>query len=500
MNAEKIIAIDQSTSGTKVLLVHKNGKILKTLSQEHRQIYPHSGWVEHDPNEIYENVKSLLKKIVAELENGKQELAGISITNQRETVVVWDKYTGEPLYNAIVWQCRRTASMCEQLKKKGFEGVIREKTGLTIDPYFSATKIKWILENETQGINEKMKEDRILIGTMDSWLMWKLTNGHIHATDYTNASRTLLFNINNLDWDSELLEIFGLDRNMLPNVRASDEFFGNISDIQELERLPLSGVIGDSQGALFGQKCFEKGEVKATFGTGTSLMMHAGEKKPENVSGLVNTIAWKLRGQSVCYGVEGIIHSTGDTLNWIRNNLQLFHNFSECDAILNEISDNEGVYLVPAFVGLGIPYWDPNARAAIFGVTRSTKKAHIIRAGLESIAYQVKSASKVIEDKSSVALSELKVDGGAIQNKFLMQFQADILNCKVVVPQIKELSAMGSFYLAGLAFGFWHSLDEIKSIHNNEQVYAPKMNIETRDTLYQKWEKYVKKVLTTAEV
>jgi glycerol kinase len=488
-----IISIDQSTSGTKVLLVNSTGQIVNKKSMDHTQYYPQPGWVEHDAIEIYENVKKLLNEVVQSSTISTEELAALSITNQRETVVVWDKETGVPVYNAIVWQCRRTSDFCQQLKENGYENTIQTKTGLKADPYFSASKVKWILEH-VDGVADKAKEAKLLLGTIDSWLIWKLTNGKVHATDYSNASRTLIYNISTLQWDSELMELFGIPRSMLPEVKDSNAIFGVTQDNDlPFTNLPISGVIGDSQGALFGQKCFDPGLAKATYGTGTSVLMLTGDII-EGKNGLVTSVAWGINGK-VSYALEGIINSTGDVIKWLKEEIGLIDNVCEVEEIASSISDNQGVYLVPAFVGLGAPYWNPFTRAAILGMNRNTTKAHIIRAALECIAYQVNDVVELMQEESNMRLKNLKVDGGATSNSFLMQYQADILEIDVVVSQISELSAMGSVYLAGLGVGIWESTQEIANLNPSIKLYQPLLEEYLRHKYYQGWKQSVEGVL-----
>lgn len=492
-----ILAVDQSTSGTKAVIVDKAGKIIARSIKNHEQYYPKPGWVEHDPIEIYENVKLVLKAVIEESHISLEDIKVLAVTNQRETVLVWDKSTGQPIYNAIVWQCRRTAELCDKIKSKGFEGIIKEKTGLMLDPYFSATKVKWILDN-VEGAREKAENGELLLGNIDTWLIWKLTGGKVHATDYTNASRTLLFNIKTLRWDKELLDIFDIPEKMLPIVKSSNDIFGNTKAGEIFENsLPISGVIGDSQGALFGQQCFEDGMAKATYGTGSSILMKIGESFIESRNGLVTTIAWGIDGK-IEYALEGIIHCSGDALKWVKENLGLFNEFYEVEAMTNSIKDNEEVYLVPAFSGLGIPYWDAYARAAIVGMSRGSNKNHIVRAAVESMAYQVRDAIEVIQAESGVKLKELRVDGGATDNKFLMQFQADILNTKVAKSNVAELSIMGSVYLAGLAIGLWKSKNEIKTLRKNSEVLVAVMDEVAREKYYRGWKAAVKRVLDKA--
>lgn len=488
-----ILAIDQSTSGTKVLLVDVKGQIVHKSSMAHTQFYPQTGWVEHDPVEIYENVKTLLKEMVLTSAVPADELAVLAITNQRETVVVWDKETGIPVYNAIVWQCRRTSDICKELKDQGYETMIQSKTGLKADPYFSASKVKWILDH-VDGVKKRAREGRLLLGTIDSWLIWKLTGGKVHATDYSNASRTLLFNIHTLKWDNDLLELFDIPREMLPEVKGSNELFGVIEDfILPFIQLPISGVIGDSQGALFGQKCFDPGMAKATYGTGTSVLMQTGEMV-DGTNGLVTSIAWGLNGK-VCYALEGIINSTGDTVKWLQDQLGLIDEISEVEQLANSIPDNQGVYLVPAFIGLGAPYWKPTTRAAIMGMSRNTGRTHIVRAALESIAYQVKDVMELMQSESNIQIKNVKVDGGATSNRFLMQYQTDMLGIDVIASEVAELSSMGSVYLAGLGVGIWKSTDEINQLNQEHELYRPLMTSDVRDKYYQGWKQAVNGVL-----
>lgn len=490
-----ILAVDQSTSGTKAMIVDKRGEILVKSSKEHKQYYPQPGWVEHDPMEIYENVKAVLKDALHHSKLPIDYIDVLAITNQRETVLVWDKNTGLPVYNAIVWQCRRTAEMCDEIKRKGFEKIIKDKTGLLVDPYFSATKVKWILDH-IKGARKKAEKGDLLLGNIDTWLIWKLTGGKVHATDYTNASRTLLFNIKTLEWDKELLEMLQIPVSMLPVVKSSNDIFGYTEAGEVFEvSLPISGVIGDSQGALFGQQCFEGGTAKVTYGTGSSILMNVGDRCIESKNGLVTAIAWGLNGK-VEYAFEGIVHCSGDTVKWIKDNLGLFNDFSEVEPMINSIESSEGVYVIPAFAGLGIPYWDAYARAAIIGMSRGSNKNHIMRAAVESIAYQLRDAVETIQSESGIPLKELRVDGGATSNKFLMQFQADMLNTYVVKADIAELSSMGSVYLAGLAAKIWKSKDEIRALRGMPEVYKPAMEEGVREKQYNGWKAAVRKVLS----
>ncbi|MDT8862560.1 glycerol kinase GlpK [Alkalihalobacillus sp. MEB130] len=493
MNESYILAIDQSTSGTKALLVNQQGSIIAKETASHKQVYPQSGWVEHDPIEIYENVKDVINKIARANHNIVDKMKTLTITNQRETVVVWDKQTGKPVYNAIVWQCRRTTTMCELLKQEDHEETVHTKTGLTIDPYFSATKVKWILDN-VSGIKARAEKGELLLGTIDSWLIWKLTQGNVHATDVTNASRTLLFNIKSMNWDDQLLKIFQIPKSMLPVVKLSDNDFGLVEDSDlEVPSIPISGVIGDSQAALFAQHCFEKGMAKATFGTGTSAMVFTDELE-EVSKGLVTSIAWGYSGK-IHYALEGIINTTGDIIRWMKEDLTLFNSFEEAERLVEELEDNEGVYLVPAFVGLGAPYWSPSTRAGIIGMSRNTSKAHIVRAGLESIVYQVKDILQLIYEETNVEVKELRVDGGATTNVFLMQYLADMLGVKVIVSSVSELSALGSVYLGGLGTSIWNSIEEIRQLTSEKQVFEPKMGYATREKYYTEWKNAINSLL-----
>lgn len=497
MKEKFILAIDQSTSATKALIVDSTGSVRCRISKKHEQIYPAQGWVEHDPVEIYKNVKLVIKKIINTSGIDEKEFIGMSITNQRETVVVWDKETGCPVYNAIVWQCRRTSEICSELRE--YEEMVTEKTGLRLDPYFSGTKIKWILDN-VKGAREKANKGQLLLGTIDSWIIWKLTNGRSHVTDYTNASRTLLFNIRTLNWDKELLNIFNIPEIMLPEIYPSDEVFGQTDLDGDLKNaLKICGVIGDSQGALFGQRCFETGMAKSTFGTGNSIMVNVGEKYVPSKNGIVSTIAYVSKA-GVNYGIEGIINSSGDTINWIRNGLELFKEFSEFNEAVTEIGNNEGVYLVPAFLGLGIPYWESDAKASIVGISRDVTKKHVMRAALESIAYQVKDAIEVIENETGIKVKNLNIDGGVTTNKIYNQFLADLLNCNIEKNLNEELSPIGAALLGGLGLGMWSCIDEIKKMPNETEAYESKIQDEERIKIYKGWQNAVKSVLYLTEL
>lgn len=496
MDKAYILAIDQSTSGTKALLVNRMGQIVAKMSIEHTQHYPLPGWVEQDAVEIYENVKRCIRDVLREGGISPRQVAALALTNQRETAVMWDRATGRPICNAIVWQCQRTADQCRAYQAAGLEPQVRAATGLLLDPYFSATKWAWMLEH-VSGAREKLASGRLLAGTVDSWLLWKLTGGQVHATDYSNASRTSLFNIHTLQWDEEMCALFQVPIEILPEVRASDAVFGYTEDPDLFaEGIPIAGVIGDSQGALFGQQCVQPGMAKATFGTGTSVLLNTGVQPTPGRDGLVTTIAWGLGGQ-VTYALEAVIRTTGDTIKWVRDNLGLFRTFAEMEQLLVDVRDAQGVHLVPAFVGLGAPYWEPAARAAILGISRGTGKGHIVRAALESIAYQVAEAVALMHQSGGVELHELRADGGGSNNSVLMQFQADMLGRPVRTSAVSELSALGSVYFAGLATGFWRSSSDIAGLQVHEyRVYQPNMASTERDGKLMAWRRAVRAVLS----
>ncbi len=487
-----IIAIDQSTSASKVMLFNRQTELIHRVSIPHQQYYPENGFVEHDATEIFNNVKTGLQQILKETGTEENEIAGIAITNQRETSLIWDKNTGNPIARAAVWQCQRGAQFCKELNELGYGPSILEKTGLVIDPYFSASKLRWLIQN-TDGSAEKVAKGELMLGTMDSWLLYKLTGKKVHATDYSNACRTLLFNIKTLQWDNELIELFSLHKNMFPEVKFSDEIFGHTSPEVVFENpIPIAGLLGDSHAALFGQNCFEPGMAKSTYGTGSSMMMNIGEKPAAAPEGLVTSIGYGCN-KSVKYVFEGNIHCTGDTLNWLKNELQLISDSNEIEPLATSVDNNNGVYLVPAFVGLGAPYWDNEARACLSGMPRNTTKAHIVRAALESIAYQVKDLVSLMEEQGQIKLKELRVDGGPTRNSFLMQFQSDMLNRKVAVSEIEEISALGATFMAGLATGFWKDQDEIKSLRKTGKTFQSKMKEEENNNLYEGWKKAVER-------
>ncbi|MBN2633561.1 MAG: glycerol kinase GlpK [Bacteroidales bacterium] len=487
-----ILAIDQSTSASKVMLFDRKAGLVNRVSLPHQQFYPQQGFVEHDSEEIFTNVVEGMRQVVRDSSIKIDDIAGIAITNQRETSLIWDKTSGKPIARAAVWQCQRGAEYCDQLKAEGNEPLVRDKTGMIIDPYFSASKLRWIISN-TPGAREKAKKGDLLLGTMDCWLLWKLSGGKVHATDHSNACRTLLFNIKTLNWDEELIRIFGLESGMFPQVRFSDEIFG-FTDPSVVfgKSLPVAGLTGDSHAALFGQNCFLPGMAKATYGTGSSIMMNIGNVPLAAPPGLVTSVGFG-RDSKVDYVFEGNIHCTGDTINWMKNELQLISSASETEALAASVGSTNGTYLVPAFVGLGAPYWDNSARASITGINRDTTKAHIVRAALESIAYQVKDLIDLMITEGGIQLKELRVDGGPTRNDFLMQFQCDMLGREVIRSAIEEVSALGATFLAGLATGFWKNLDEIRALYRSDRTFSPHKTPEETIELYSGWKKAVEK-------
>ncbi|WP_078555235.1 glycerol kinase GlpK [Bacillus alkalicellulosilyticus] len=491
MEKSYILALDQGTTSTRAILFNKKGEIVHSSQKEFTQFFPQPGWVEHDANEIWGSVLSVIASVLSEAEVQPEAIASIGITNQRETAVVWDKHTGKPIYHAIVWQSRQTATICDQLKEEGHDDLFRSKTGLLIDPYFSGTKVKWILDH-VEGAREKATRGDLLFGTIDSWLIWKFTDGKTHVTDYTNVSRTLMYNIYDLKWDEELLRILEVPHSMLPEVRSSSEVYGHTTDTHFFgQQIPLAGVAGDQQAALFGQACFEKGMAKNTYGTGCFMLMNTGEKAVPSENGLLTTIAWGINGK-VEYALEGSIFVAGSAVQWLRDGLRMIKSAPDTEAYATKVASTDGVYIVPAFVGLGTPYWDSEARGAIFGITRGTSKEHFIRATLESLAYQTKDVLQAMEADSGIALKKLRTDGGAVKNNFLMQFQADILDVEVERPEVNETTALGAAYLAGLAVGFWESKDDIATNWKVEQTFSPVMEEDIRTRLYDGWQKAIK--------
>jgi glycerol kinase len=488
------LAIDQSTSATKAMLFDANAALVSRVSLAHEQFYPRPGWVEHDPVEILENTYQVVQKLLEERQITPSDIVSLALTNQRETVVVWDKSTGKPVYNAIVWQCNRGAAICEEIIAQGKASLVKEKTGLIINPYFSASGVKWIIDNVVEtGYAPSLPDDNLLIGTIDTWLIWNFTGGKVHATDYTNASRTLLFNIHTLDWDDELLELFSVNRSMLPEVHPCDHIFGTTTLNGLLPEIPIAGVLGDSHGALAGQMCFAPGMGKVTYGTGSSLMINIGEEVLEAPEGLVTSVAFSALGQTY-YAFEGNIHCTGATIQWLKNNLQLIASAQESEALATAVEDNCGVYFVPAFAGLGAPWWNNEAKALICGMTGGTTKAHIVRAALESIAYQIKDLIDLVRN-AGVALQELRVDGGPVKNNFLMQFQADMLQAPVNRSPIEEASALGAVLMNDIALKTRHSWDELARLRKEENRIYPQMDIKKTKSLHQAWIAAVKRTI-----
>ena len=492
-----ILAFDQGTTSCRVIVFDHAGSILAISQKEFTQIFPKPGWVEHDANEIWSTQLGLAAEAVIKAGISVEQVAAIGITNQRETTVVWNKKTGLPIYNAIVWQDRRTSEYCDILRKEGKHKLIQEKTGLVIDAYFSATKLKWILDEVPEA--RKMAENGDLcFGTIDSWLLWKLTNGKVHATDVSNASRTMLFNIYTLSWDEELLKTFDIPTAILPAVKSSSEVYGETQNILTKINIPIAGIAGDQQAALFGQMCSQPGMVKNTYGTGCFMLMNTGEKAVPSRNNLLTTVAWQVNGITN-YALEGSVFIGGAVVQWLRDGLKIIRNSNEVEALAMEVSDNGGVYIVPAFAGLGAPYWNQYARGTIVGITRGTKASHFARAALESIAYQTMDVLKAMEADSGISIKELRVDGGAISNDLLMQFQCDILNCRVIRPVINETTALGAAYLAGLAVGYWKNMEEIQKQWMKEKTFTPQMDIEKRSFLSGNWQKAITGTISWAD-
>ena len=487
--AKYIMALDPGTTSNRAILFDHDGKIVSVAQREFTQIYPQPGWVEHDANEIWSTMLGVAVETMAKAGVSAEDVAGIGITNQRETTIVWDKETGEPVYNAIVWQCRRTSDYSDSLKAKGLEDTIRAKTGLVIDAYFSATKLRWILEN-VEGVRERAERGELLFGTVDTWLIWKLTHGRVHVTDYSNASRTMMFNINELKWDEDILKELGIPMCMLPEVKDSSCVYGKASKHILGREIPIAGIAGDQQAALFGQQCWEKGNAKNTYGTGCFLLMNTGDKPVFSENGLVTTIAWGVNGR-IQYALEGSVFIAGASIQWLRDEMRLIDSAEDSEYMATKVKDSNGCYVVPAFTGLGAPYWNQYARGTIVGITRGVNKYHIIRATLESIAYETSDVLSAMEKDSGVKLSELKVDGGASANNFLMQTQADIINATVVRPSCLESTAMGAAFLAGLAVGYWNSVDELRTVISIDRVYKPEIDEEERQSRLNGWKKAV---------
>lgn len=494
MSEKYIMALDQGTTSSRAIIFNKKGKIVAKAQNEFTQYYPESGWVEHDPMEIlFSQISAILSCLRLEKVNPK-DIAGIGITNQRETTIVWDKHTGKPVFNAIVWQCRRTAQLCEELKAEGLSNYIKDTTGLLIDAYFSATKIKWILDN-VDGAREKAENGDLLFGTVDSWLIWNLTGGKVHVTDYSNACRTMLFDIEKLCWDEFLCEKLGIPMSMLPEVKPSSEVYGKvakITGIEDIEGVPIAGAIGDQPGALFGQGCFNVGQAKNTYGTGCFLLMNTGEKRVHSRSNLLSGIAWGI-GDKVTYALEGSAFNAGSVIKWLRDELELIHSAPECDKLAEQVPDSNGLYFVPAFTGLGAPYWDMYARGIMIGLTRGINKKHICRAVLESITYQMTDLLEAMTDDSDIILRDLRVDGGASVSDIMMQIQADMTGVSVNRPKNVETTALGAAYCAGLATGVWESLEEIEANREVDKIFTPSMEITLRNKKYSDWKRAVER-------
>lgn len=490
-----ILSLDQGTTSSRAIVFNHSGDIVSVAQKEFTQIFPEPGWVEHDPGEIWTSQVTVATEAIVKAGLSPKDIAALGITNQRETTIVWDKQTGKPVYNAIVWQDRRTAHYCDELKKAGNEKLIQEKTGLMVDAYFSATKIKWILDN-VGGAREKAQKGELLFGTVDSWLLWNLTGGAVHATDVTNASRTMVYNIHSLQWDEELLALMNIPMAMLPQVRSSSEVYGETAGQILAAKIPIAGIAGDQQAALFGQMCTQKGMVKNTYGTGCFMLMNIGEEAILSKHNLITTIAWKVNNK-VQYALEGSIFIGGAVVQWLRDGLGIIASSNEVENLAQKVSDNGGVYLVPAFAGLGAPHWNGHARGTMVGITRGTTAAHIARAALESIAFQTMEVLHAMENDSGIPIKELRVDGGATIDNLLMQVQADVLNAKVVRPSVTETTAMGAAYLAGLAIGYWISADEIQKQWKIDRVFEP----EKKDNkqLIAGWHRAVKAAIAWAE-
>lgn len=489
MDERYILSLDQGTTSSRAILFDQRGNMVGLAQKEFRQYYPQDGWVEHDPMEIWGSQSGVMREVMDRASISPDQVAAIGITNQRETTVVWDKNTGKPVYNAIVWQCRRTADYCEQLKERGLSDYVKKTTGLVIDAYFSGTKIKWILDN-VEGAREKAQKGDLLFGTIDTWLLWNLTGGKVHSTDYSNASRTMLFDIVNLRWDKKMLHELGVPKSMLPDVNDSSHVYGYTDKKTFGERIPIGGIAGDQQAALFGHTCFERGMVKNTYGTGCFMLMNTGNEIIYSKKGLLTTIAWGIDGK-VSYALEGSIFIAGAVVQWLRDGLRLIRTAEETEYMASKVEDTNGVYFVPAFVGIGAPYWDMYARGIIVGITRDTSAEHIVRAALESIAYETRDVLESMEEDSGISLKTLRVDGGAVENNFLMQFQADILDVAVDRPVTRETTALGAAYLAGLSTGFWICQKEISENWQLDRSYTPDMILEKREKLYTKWKKAV---------
>jgi glycerol kinase len=489
MQNKLILALDQGTTSSRAIVFNHDGEIVNVSQKPFKQIFPKPGWVEHDPNEIWSSQISVAAEVIAKVGISGKEIAAIGITNQRETTIVWDRETSEPIYNAIVWQDRRTAKYCDELKSQGHTAIIKKKTGLILDAYFSGTKVKWILDN-VEGARQKAEEGKLCFGTVDTWLIWKLTRGKMFMTDVSNASRTLLLNIHTLEWDDELLELFTIPKSMLPEVKQSSEIYGETCTTLFSTKIPISGVAGDQQAALFGQLCTEPGMVKNTYGTGCFMLMNTGNKPVYSKNNLLTTVAWKIGGKTT-YALEGSVFVGGAAVQWLRDGAKIINSTEEIEILAQSVPDNGGIYFVPALTGLGAPYWDQYARGAIVGITRETTNAHIARATLEGIAYQVYDIVKAMEADFGKKGKELRVDGGAVANNLLMQFQSDLFGFNVIRPKTLETTALGAAYLAGLALGYWKSIDDLQQQWSVDRVFSAKMDKAETNKLVKNWDKAV---------
>ena len=494
-----MVALDQGTTSSRAVVLDHDANIVSVSQREFTQIYPQAGWVEHDPMEIYATQSSTLVEALGKAGIRSDQVAGIGITNQRETTIVWNKETGKPVYNAIVWQCRRTASICEELKEQGLEGYVKENTGLVLDPYFSGTKAKWILDN-VEGAREDAAAGKLLFGTVDAWLVWKMTQGRVHVTDYTNASRTMLFNINDLQWDEKLLKALDIPLSMMPEVKRSSEVYGQINIGSKSDtRIPIAGIAGDQQAALYGQMCVEAGQAKNTYGTGCFLLMNTGQEKVTSTNGLLTTLACGPKGEPA-YALEGAVFMGGASIQWLRDEMKLLDDAHDSEYFATKVDTSNGVYVVPAFTGLGAPYWDAHARGTIVGLTRGVNSNHIIRATLESIAYQTRDVLDAMQADSSIKLATLRVDGGAVANNFLMQFQSDVLDTQVLRPKVTEVTALGAAYLAGIAVGYWDGLEELQGKAEIDRSFSPHSDQSKREQRYTGWKRAVRCAQVWAEM
>lgn len=492
-----ILSFDQGTTSSRAIVFNQQGVAIAIAQKEFKQIFPQPGWVEHDANEIWSTQLGVAAEAISKAGLNVQQIAAIGITNQRETTVVWDKNTGNPIFNAIVWQDRRTADYCDYLKKEGYATTIQQKTGLVIDAYFSATKLKWILDN-ISGARDKAIKGELLFGTIDSWLVWKLTNGKVHVTDVSNASRTMLFNIHTLEWDAELLKLMDIPASVLPSVKSSSEVYGETNNILTAANIPIAGIAGDQQAALFGQMCTQPGMVKNTYGTGCFMLMNTGTKAVPSTNHLLTTIAWQINNTTY-YALEGSVFIAGAVVQWLRDGLKIIRSSSEVEALASTVDSSDGVYVVPAFAGLGAPYWNQHARGIITGITRGTSSAHMARACLDSIAFQTMDVLKAMEADAGISIKELRVDGGATANNLLMQFQSDVLNTKVVRPVVTETTALGAAYLAGLAVGYWKDIADIEKQWQVDTIFTPMQDVEKRKQLATGWQKAVKAAISCTE-